>query len=214
MEAMGVISGVDVPTSWCTGMLVAPKKSGSVRICVGLKPLNQCVLCEVYPLPKVDDTLAQLIGARVFRKLDVNSGFWQIPLLPASRPLTTFMTPFGDIDFIELPFGISSTPKHFQKRMSRILIGLNGVVFQMDNILVFRSNNAEHNARLLAVLECIKSAGATLNTLKCNSAKPQSPFLVARLTTQAFKQTLRRPKPSEKWNPPQQSRNFAATWTW
>ena len=55
METMGAISNVDVPTPWCAGMVVTPKKSGAVQICVDLKPLNQSVLQEVHPLPKVDD---------------------------------------------------------------------------------------------------------------------------------------------------------------
>ena len=55
MEAMRVISKVNEPTPWCAGMVVVPKKS--VRICVDLKPLNESVLREVHPLPKVDETL-------------------------------------------------------------------------------------------------------------------------------------------------------------
>ena len=97
MESMGVISKVDEPTPWCAGMVVVPKKSGDVRICVDLKPLNESVLREVHPLPKVDKTLTQLTGARVFSKLDANSGFWQIPLAKPSRLLTTFITPTGAI---------------------------------------------------------------------------------------------------------------------
>ena len=93
MGAMGVISKVEVPTPWCAGLVVVPKKTGAVRICVDLKPLNLSVLREVHPLPKVDDTLAQLTGAKLFTKLDANSGFWQIPLSPTSRLLTTFITP-------------------------------------------------------------------------------------------------------------------------
>lgn len=95
MEKMGVISKVDEPTSWCAGMVVIPKKSGAVRICVDLKPLNKSVLRAVHPIPTVDETLAQLSGATVFSKLDANSGFWQIPLAKESRPLTTFITPMG-----------------------------------------------------------------------------------------------------------------------
>ena len=81
---------ISEPTQWCAGMVVVPKKSGKVRICVDLKPLNKSIMRETYPIPKVDDTLAQLTGARVFSKLDANSGFWQIPLAEESRPLTTF----------------------------------------------------------------------------------------------------------------------------
>lgn len=44
MEKMEVISKVEAPTPWCAGMVVVPKKSGAVRICVDLKPLNENVL--------------------------------------------------------------------------------------------------------------------------------------------------------------------------
>jgi len=97
-------------------MVAVPKKSGSVCICVHLKHLNESVLGEVYPLPKVDHTLAQLSGAIVFSCLDANSGFWQIPLSDESKLLMTFITPFGYFCYNKLPFGISSMPEHFQMR--------------------------------------------------------------------------------------------------
>lgn len=47
MEESGVISKVEDPTEWCTGMVVVPKKqSNSVSICVDLKTLNESVLRE------------------------------------------------------------------------------------------------------------------------------------------------------------------------
>ena len=177
MEEMGVISKVDEPTPWCAGMVVVPKKSGSIRICVDLKSLNESVLREVHPLPKVDETLAQLTGAKVFSKLDANSGFWQIPLAEKSRLLTTFITPKGRYCFNKLPFGISSAPEHFQKRMSRILSGLEGVLCQMDDVLVFGKDQSEHDQRLTAVLERIEAAGATLNPEKCEFGRSELKFL-------------------------------------
>jgi len=44
VETMDVITKVTEPTSWCVGMVVVPKRSGDVRICVDLKPLNASVL--------------------------------------------------------------------------------------------------------------------------------------------------------------------------
>ena len=81
-----------------------PKSNGKVRICVDLTRLNQSVRRERHLMPAVDQTLAQLAGAKVFTKQDANSGFWQIPLSPESAPLTTFMTPFGRFCFHRLPF--------------------------------------------------------------------------------------------------------------
>ena len=64
---------------------------GRVHICVDLKALNDSVLLEVHPIPKVDETLAKIAGAKVFSKLDANSGFWQIPLSENCRQLTTLL---------------------------------------------------------------------------------------------------------------------------
>ena len=106
MEAQGVISKVQQPNPWCTGMVVVKKKNGGVRIYIDLKPLNQYVLREHYPLPKVDDILGQLTGATVFSKLDANSGFWQVPLAEKSWLFITFITPFRRYCYNKLPFGI------------------------------------------------------------------------------------------------------------
>ena len=89
MESMGVIEKSNDPTPWCAGMVVVPKRDGKIRICVDLKPLNESVLRKIHLLPIVDVTLAQLSGAKLFSKLDSNSGFWQIPLARQS-PTTNF----------------------------------------------------------------------------------------------------------------------------
>ena len=85
-----------------------------------------------------------MTGASIFSKLDANSGFWQIPLTEESRLLTTFITPYGRFCFNKLPFGISSAPELFQKRMTKILDGLNGVVCLIDDVLIFARQNMIH----------------------------------------------------------------------
>ena len=105
------IRRVKDPTDWCAGMVVVPKSEERVRICVDLTKLNESMRRERHPLPPVEQTLAQLAEARVFSKLDANSGFWQIPLVEESTPLTTFITPFGQFFFNRLPFGITSGPE-------------------------------------------------------------------------------------------------------
>jgi len=119
----------------------------------------------------VDDILAQLAGAKIFSKLDANSGFWQIPLAESSRHLTTFLTPFDPFCFNKMPFCISSAPEHFQKCMNKILDGLSGIVCLIDDILVHGTSQAEHDKHLEAVLKCIQSASITLKKEKCEFGK-------------------------------------------
>ena len=148
-------------------MVVVPKPDGCIRICVDLTKLDQNVQRERHPIPSVDHTLTQLGGARIFSKLDANSGFWQVHLQEDSALLTTFITPFGRFCYNRLPFGITSAPEYFQKRMHAVLLGLEGVICMMDDILVYGCNQ-EHNSRLMAVLQCLKQARVTLNKEKCS----------------------------------------------
>ena len=72
--------------------------------------------------------------AKVFIKLDANSGLWQIPLAEKSRLLTTFITPYGHFCFNKLPFGISSAPEIFQRWMNEVLSGLSGALCHVDDV--------------------------------------------------------------------------------
>ena len=177
MEKQGVISKISEPTEWCSGMVIVPKANGKVRICVDLTRLNNSVCRKRHPLPAVDQTLAQLAGAKVFSKLDANSGFWQIPLSPESIPLTTFITPYGRYCFNRLPFGITSAPEHFQRRMSEVLGDLEGVVGMVDDVLVHGRSQEEHDERLFKVLERLQREGLTLNKEKCKFSRSQVSFL-------------------------------------
>ena len=177
MEHMGVISRVHKPTEWCAGIVVVPKQSGNIRICVDLTQLNKNVCRERHVIPSVDSTLAQLSNATVFTKLDANSGFWQIRLAKESRHLTTFITPFGRFCFNRLPFGITSAPEYFQKKMSQLLEGLDGVVCMMDDVLIYGQNQAEHDRRVDLVLQKFKAARVTLNEVKCQFSQKSVKFL-------------------------------------
>ena len=177
MEQLGVIRKVDMPTEWCAGMVVVPKGNNKVRICVDLTKLNKSVCRERHILPSVEQTLAQLKGAKVFTKLDANSGFWQIKLSEKSALLTTFITPMGRYCFNRLPFGITSAPEFYQKKISHILSGLPGVVCMIDDILIFGQSQQEHDHRLESVLNRINQAGITLNPEKCEFSKRSVKFL-------------------------------------
>ena len=107
----------------------------------------------------------------------LTQGSGKSPLTESSKLLTTFITPFGRYYFHKLPFGICSAPEHFQKRMSQILAGLKGVLCQMDDVLVFGSDKAEHDIRLTAALDRIRNRGVTLNREKCEFEKNKLLFL-------------------------------------
>ena len=202
MEKSGVIRKVEKPTDWCAGMVVAikthttstkpsnqepsgipdipetdPEVPRKVRICVDLTKLNESVCREKHDLPSVDQTLGQLAGAKIFTKLDANSGFWQVTLSPDSEELTTFITPFGRYCFRRLPFGITSAPEYYQRKMQEILQDLDGVLCLMDDIIIFGATQSEHDERVDRVLKRLEKYRVTLNIGKCAFSKPSITYL-------------------------------------
>ena len=81
-----------------------------------------------------------------------------------SKLLITSITPFGRFCFNKLPFGISTAPEIFQHKMNEVLSDLPGVLCHID----VYGKDTEHNTRLHATLQRIKTAGITLNENTCH----------------------------------------------
>lgn len=161
MVKEGIIEKVEEPTEWCASMVIAPKPNGDIRLCVDLTKLNRYVR-ELLPMPVVEHTLGQFAGAKIFSKLDTNSGFYQITLTEESKKLITFITSFGRYMFTRMSIGISSAPEVYQARISQILEGIPGVVVYIDDICVTGKTREEHTKRLKLVLKKLQDAGVTI----------------------------------------------------
>ena len=177
MVEQGVISKVERPTDWCSGLVEVPKANKTdVRLCVDLTQLNKAVKREFHPMSSVDDSLDKLSNVRDFTRLDANSGFWQIPLDCESQLLTTFITPYWRFCFHRLYFGISSAPEIFQRTMNKILEGVPGVICHLGGVLIHDTTREEHDQRVDEVMERIQRSGMTLNN-KCVFSKTSTKFL-------------------------------------
>jgi hypothetical protein len=63
---------------WGAPILLVKKKDGSMRLCIDYRQLNKVTIKNRYPLPRIDDLMDQLVGARVFSKIDLRLGYHQI----------------------------------------------------------------------------------------------------------------------------------------
>ncbi|KAK7098152.1 hypothetical protein V1264_002510 [Littorina saxatilis] len=178
-----IIAPVEEPTSWCSRMVVATKKSGKMRVCIDLRPLNKALKQEHYPLPVMEDLLPRLSGAKVFSKLDLRNAYWHVHLDKESSLLTTFQTPFGRYRWKRVPFGTSVSSELFQKRLDQALEGLRGVIGVSDEIIVYgegeddKSATEDHDINLTALLNCCKALGMRINPEKAEFQKKEISFL-------------------------------------
>lgn len=162
MVKQGVITPVNEPTNWCSGIVVVPKPNGAIRICVDLTHLNKAVQREIHPMSSVDESLAKPGNSRIFTKLDAKGASGRSHFVLESKLLTTFVTPFCRFCFNRLPFGISSASEIFLKIMSEILNDLEGVICHMDDVLVHALDQATHDQRLREVIQGLHNAFVTI----------------------------------------------------
>ena len=148
-------------------------------MCVDYRQLNQLTVYNKYPLPRIDDLLDQLQGAKVFSSLDLTSGYHQIRILPEDVTKTAFTTPFGHYEFKVLPFGLTDAPAAFQAVMIdifRLFIGKFCLVY-LDDIPVFSKSPEEHAERLRLVLQRLREHELFAKRPKCSFNQPEIKFL-------------------------------------
>ena len=77
---------------WASNIVLVKKKDGSTRFCIDYRKLNNVTQNDAYPLPRIDDSLDQLRGAKWFSTLDLCSGYWQVAVNPEDKQKTAFTT--------------------------------------------------------------------------------------------------------------------------
>ena len=151
-----IIERVEGPTTWASPVVVAPKPSGEIRLCVDMPRANEAINRERLPIPTVDEVLEELNGSTVFSKLDLRHGFHQVELYTDSRDITTFVTHEGLFRYISLNFGVNAAPEKYQHIINQVIADIEGVVNIADDLIVHGKTVMEHDQsihKLLARLE-------------------------------------------------------------
>ncbi|GBG73612.1 hypothetical protein CBR_g16955 [Chara braunii] len=121
------------------------------------------------PLPRIDDLLERLGGAKYFSKLDLKLGYHQISIQPNDRYKTTFETRYGHFEWVVMPFGLTNAPATFQAAMTNEFHAMldRFVLVYLDNILVYSRSLEDHLGHLRRVLETLRPAKYKANRDKC-----------------------------------------------
>ena len=165
---------------WVSPVVMVRKKDGSLRFCVDFRQLNAATVKDAHPLPRIDDLLDALHGAKWFSTLDLKSGYWQVPISEQDKEKTAFRTSSGQLfEFNQVPFGLCNAPATFSCFMDRVLAGLHWetCLFYLDDIIVFSSTWEEHLARLREVFERLRHAKLKLGAAKCTFAAKEVSYL-------------------------------------
>ncbi|CEL53441.1 Retrotransposable element Tf2 155 kDa protein type 1 OS=Schizosaccharomyces pombe (strain 972 / ATCC 24843) GN=Tf2-1 PE=4 SV=1 [Rhizoctonia solani AG-1 IB] len=150
-------------------VMFVPKKDGSRRLVVDYRKLNARSKKNVYPLPRPDDLMSKLRGAKIFTKLDLRWGYNNVRVKEGDEWKTAFRTKYGLFETLVMPFGLSGAPGAFQAMMNEVFQDLLdvSVIIYLDDILIFSRNLEEHESHVKEVLQRLMNMQLFCKGSKC-----------------------------------------------
>ncbi len=151
-------------------VLMVPKPGGKWRLTVDYRALNARMKRDSFPLPHPADVFNELAGHRLFSRMDLASGFWQIRIDPCDEDKTAFVAAsLGQYAWKVLPMGLCTAPSVFARLMQKVLKSLLGVcaTTYLDDIGLYADTVTAHLARIGQTLEALKQQGLFANFSKC-----------------------------------------------
>lgn len=164
---------------WSSPALLRKKPDGSFRFLVDFRRLNKITKKDAYPQPSAEELIYRLSGHSFFTKLDLKSGYFQIPIAEADKEKTAFVTPDGHYEFNVLPQGLMNAPASFQRVMNNLLATgrWDYVVIYLDDIVIFSHSLEEHKRHVEEVLSILDNAHFRVSPSKCTIAARKIEFL-------------------------------------
>lgn len=158
-------------SAYASPILLVKKKDGSDRMCVDYRKLNEITIKDRFPLPLIDDHIDRLGKHKYFTSLDMATGFHQIPMDRDSIPLTGFVTPEGQYEYLKMPYGLANAPVVYQRIMTKTLrphLESGRTLVYIDDVLLLSNSIDEGLRTLREVLQTLTNSGFSINLKKCS----------------------------------------------
>jgi hypothetical protein len=202
MQRHGVIEESDSP--WSSPIVLARKKNGEIHFCVDYRKLNDVRKKDCFSLPRIDETLDTLAGAKWFSTLDLKSGYWQVDVHPDDKEKTAFSTGQGLWQFTVMPFGLCNAPATFERLMETVLRGLtyDSCLVYLDDVIVIGSTFQGHLLNLRKVFERFREARLKLNPEKCQLLQKKVKYLGHVVSPEGISTDPKKLKAVREWPTP------------
>ena len=164
---------------YASPVLIVPKPDGTKRFCIDFRALNAITKIDRYPLPRIDDLLDQLRGAKYYSRIDLRSGYWQMRIDEEDVEKTSFITKYGTYQWYVMPFGLNNAPSSFQRLVNYYFQPyLNDFVsIYLDDIIIYSKTAEEHLEHLSKILKILKEKQLFGKLSKCDFFKTKIDFL-------------------------------------
>ena len=160
-------------------VLFQKKKDGTLRMCNDYRALNKQTVKNKYSIPLIANLFDRLHGAKVFSKLDLRKGYYQVRIAEGDEPKTAIVTRYGSFEFLVMPFGLTNALATFFTLMQQVLADFidKFVVVYLDDIVVYSNDVKDHVGHLRLVLQALRENSLYVKKEKCSFGMNEVSFL-------------------------------------
>ena len=154
------------------------------RFVVDYRGLNAVTQGDGYPIPNVSNVLDAISGGKIFAKLDLASGYWQVPVNPKHREKTAFATHLGLWDFSRMPFGLKTAPQTFQRILNTVFADFlyQWLIIYIDDCITWSNSYEEALVHYEKLLQRAVKVGIQFKPSKCQFFSSNLKILGHRVT--------------------------------
>ena len=162
----GVIEPANSP--WGAPLIPVRKKDGRLRWCVDFRKLNEMTVKDSFPLPLITTNLHKLGNSTIFSTIDGTGAYHNVKISERDRPLTAFVSPFGQFQFLRMPFGLTNAPPIYSRLVQMLLQGcdVRHILAYIDDIIAHTSSKEEHLRILRQIFEAHRKGGLKIAPAK------------------------------------------------
>lgn len=208
--AAGLIEKSNGP--WASPIVPVRKPDNTIRLAIDYRKLNAVTLKDSYPLPRIQDCLDCLKGAKYYSSLDLSSGFHQVQMDPDDMDKTSFVCQKGQYRFKVLSFGLTNAVATFQRLMEYIMSGLQyqTALIYVDDILVFTNDFESHLCQLDEVLSRLEKANLKVMPTKVHLFQTKLHFLGHIVDEQGILPNDEKVKAIQSWPVPKNAKQLSS----
>lgn len=165
---------------YASPIVLARKKTGEIRLCVDFRELNKITVGDNFPCQLIDDNLDSLKNKKYFTSLDLRDGFFHVKMSESSVPLTSFVTPLGQYEYLRMPFGLKNAPRVFQRFIQTVfatLLRQRKILMFLDDAFIATETLEEHLNILSEVFEIAGRHHLQFRLDKCRFAQTEIDYL-------------------------------------
>ena len=168
LESQNLIRKSNSP--WSSPIVIVPKHTGELRMCIDYRKLNAQTKKDAYPMPLIEDCLHLCRDAKYLSIIDVQDAYYHILLDQDSRACTAFCTNSGLYEWLVMPFGLCNAPATFQRHVDSILrehVGKTCAAFFDDIVVYTKGSFEQHLLDLEEILKKLATAKLSAKVKKC-----------------------------------------------